>query len=286
MKPGGMDIELNGSTYAATTGGYESAIPSESVYELEEASYFTRARRGSFSAEEVEVANIFSDPFCARQPQFVVQFGRSDRANEYPTYQALGSGVDSLSNAEENIRDLSYEIDSNLGVAEEYSTHRPFLKAHTTLNDSSVLYVEIYYHTLEADSVKHCEIILFHPNQPFGTDRYDGIFERAPVGIPYYTEQAEISRKTDFRFIGYEPERVQRTEALRHSAIDIGSIENPLPVHGISLDEPWAGFNTPKEFFPELYCPSDEFDGARITSTRAVELDIIEPVFYKMEVDS
>lgn len=280
-----MDIKHKESTYAVTTGGYESAIPSESVYELEDAEYFTRVRAGSFPGEDVDLANIFSDSFCAREPMFTVQFGRSDRANEYPTYQALGSGVESLSRADENIQELSHAIESKLGVAEEYSTHRPFIRAHTTLQDNSVLYVELYYHTFQADSVKHFEQLIFHPHQPFDTERYEGIFQRSPVGRPYYLEETDISRKLDFKFIGYEPEQIERTEALRHSVIDIGCIENPLQIHGVAENEPWNAFSTPQEFFPELYCHPDDFDEARITSTRAVALDIIEPVFYKMEID-
>lgn len=280
-----MDLELGDSTYAVTTGGYESAIPTECIYELEDADVTTYSRVGSFSSDEMDFASIFTDSFCLDSPMFAVQFGRSSPNVGDISYQALGKGVPSLRNAISNIPELSNTIEDELDIADEYSTHRPLIRAHSKLEDGSVLYAEIYYHSFETDSVKHFQLNTFHPDQPFGTGRYEGIFQKSPVSIPPYTEEVDNTTQSDFDFVGYKPDQVEETSAIRQSVVNIGCIENPLKVHGLSLDAPWDGFNSPHHFFPELYSRPEEYDAARITSARAVAVDQVEPPFYQMELD-
>ena len=55
-----MQIELDGESYAVTTGGYESPIPSNAILDLEEAKYQSRSWKGSFSSDQVDLADIYS----------------------------------------------------------------------------------------------------------------------------------------------------------------------------------------------------------------------------------
>lgn len=279
-----MDLTVDGHTYGIATGGYESAIPTDSIHELEESTYCTRSYRGGFPAEELDLVDIFTSEMCTRQPQFTIQFGRSDDANESPTYQALGTGIKSLQYADNHLRELAHEIEEDFDHDGEFATHRPLIRAHTSLSDGSVLYVEVYYYGQSADSIKRFELVTFHPKIPFNPDQYDEIYEASPTQPPNYVEEVEISTKRDFEILNYSPPSVIKTETFRSQVTEIAKIENPMRDHRQTMERPWNVFKSPHQLYGELHLYDGNSDQAGVTALRAVSPEIIEPVFYHMEI--
>ncbi|MDF9748428.1 hypothetical protein [Natrinema salsiterrestre] len=278
-----MDLNVGGRMYGITTGGYASAIPTDAIHQLEEATHYTRTYRGGFPAEELDLAAIFTTGICLEEPIFTVQFGRAGPSDDRPTYQAVGKGVDSLQHAEDNISKLSQEIEEEFDESSEFSTHRPLIRAHTDLQDGSVLYAESYYHTHNAESVKRFELVVFHPDIPFNADRYDEIHEVSPARPPSYIEEGNISTGSGFGVINYEPQNVKETAGIESDVTDKVSVDNPIREHSRSIERPWNAFESPNRLYAESYL-YDNMDEALITALRAASPEIIEPVFYRMEV--
>lgn len=279
-----MDLTIDGHTYAISTGGYESAIPTDSIHELEEATYQTKCFRGGFPAGELDIADIFNCEVCTDQPQFAVQFGRTDRANEYPTYQALGRGIDDLRYADRNIDRLSNEIEECYDAGTSYTTHRPLIRAHTSLHDNSVLYAEVYYHGYSMESIKRFELVTFHPQIPFNTDRYNEIYSSSPVNPPNYIEEVKATAKSDFPVLDHSPSSIGETEAFGPGMTDMIRIENLFRRLREPMPSPWGVFESPRQLYADSYMSEGVDDDPVVTSTRAVSLEGVESVFYNMEV--
>lgn len=277
-----MQIEHHGHEFAVTTGGYESPIPSNALLDLEETEYQTKAWEGSFSADEVDLPEIFSCSICPEEPIFTLQFDRSSDVNDGRTYQVFGQGKESLAHVSNNIPEISTVAEDEFRDGNNYSTHRPFLRAHSRLIDGSVLYAEVYYYGPSTDSVKRFELRTFHPNIPFGTNRYDDIFEASPVEKPPYIEDANVTRHR----IPDLPERatqiVEPTISLGGSTIETVSVENPF-ISDTASEEMREVFQSPNQLFAESYLGDDEIHEATM-NFRAVSIDDLEPIFYKAEV--
>lgn len=279
-----MDLTIDGHTYALSTGGYESAIPTDSIHELGDATHQTRSFRAGFPAEELDIADIFNCEICTGEPQFAVQFGRTDEANDHPTYQALGNGLDNLRYADDNIKELANEIEEHYEAGEDYTTHRPLIRAHTTLYDNSVLYAEVYYHGYSTESVKHFELVTFHPQIPFNTDRYDEIYSSSPVNPPSYIEEIKMTTKSDFPVLNHSPASISETDAFRAGVPDICRVENLFRRLREPMQSPWDVFESPRQLYADSYVHGSSDKEPEVTSVRAASPETIESVFYQIEV--
>lgn len=278
-----MQIELNGRSYAVTTGGYESAIPSNAILDLEETEYQTRSWRGSFSSEEVDLGEIYSSDICPGDPIFTIQFGRSSDVNTNPTYQVLGEGVESLVHATKNIPEITSKVEEKFRDREDFSTHRPLVRAHSSLIDGSVLYTGVYYYGRSTDSVKRFELRTFHPDIPFGVERYDEIFDSSPVNKPSYFENVETNRYRVSDIPELATEVVKPLISISDSSPETVAIENPITADNVPEDV-WRAFQSPNQLFAESYLLENIPNTAKITNFRAVSIDDLEPTFYEAEV--
>lgn len=277
-----MQINHNEHDFVVTTGGYESPIPSNAVLDLEETEYQTRAWTGSVSADNINLSELFSCSICPDEPIFTVQFGRSSDVNDGPTYQVFGQGIESLGHASNKIPEISAVAENELRERNDYSTHRPFLRAHSRLIDGSVLYVEVYYYGLGADSVKKFELRTFHPHIPHGTERYDDIFEVAPVEKPPYIEDVNVTRHRLPDLPESATQIVEPTIPLWGSTIETVAVENPF-ISDTGSEEIREAFKSPNQLFAESYLKDDEIHEAKMNFS-AVSIDDLEPIFYKAEV--
>jgi len=277
-----MQIEVNGYTYAVTTGGYESAIPSDAILDFEEADYQTRAVETGFSADKLNLAEIYSSDICDR-PFFSIQYGRSSEVNEHTTYQVFGDGIESLEAAEGNISDISIEVEENFRDTDDFSTHRPFIKTHSRLADGSILYIGVYYYGRSADSIKRLEMRTLHPNIPFGIGRYEEIFDTSPARTPQYLESVEIKRYRLTDISEYAIQIVKPKISLNTLSSEILAIENPITQDNVPEDV-WGSFQSLNHIFAKSYLLEEENSASEIADFRAVSIGDLEPIFYQAEV--
>lgn len=277
-----MQIEMNGQSYAVTTGGYESPIPSNAILELEETKYQSISWKGSFPTEQVDLSDIFTCSICD-SPMFTVQYGRSADVNDNTTYQVLGEGVEPLAYATENVSAISAKVEDEFRDRDGFSTHRPYIRSHARLVDGSVLYTGVYYYGLSTDSVKRFELRLFHPDIPFGIDRYNEIFDSSPVEKPPYLEEVNLKRYS----ISDIPERatqvVTPTVSIGDTSAETVAIENPITSNHVP-ENVWESFKSPNQLFADSFLVGDEISDPKISDFRAVSIDDLEPIFYEAEI--
>ncbi|MDT3436796.1 hypothetical protein [Haloarcula sp. 1CSR25-25] len=278
-----MQIELDGESYAVTTGGYESPIPSNAILDLEEAKYQSRSWKGSFSSDQVDLADIYSSNICPDSPMFTIQFGRSSDVDEDPTYQVFGEGVESLTHGTENIPEIASKVEEVFRDREKFSLHRPFIRAHSRLADGSVLYTGVYYYGRSTDSVKRFELRIFHPDVPFGVDRYDEIFDSSPVKKPPYLEEVNTKRYRVTDIPERATEVVRPIISISDSSVETVAIENPITSNNVP-ENAWGAFKSPNQLFAKSYLVEDEAQSAKISDFRAVSIDDLEPIFYEAEI--
>jgi hypothetical protein len=279
-----MKLDINGYSFVVTTGGYESATPSDAILRLEEAEYQTYSSTGSFESDKLDLPGLFSTDICRDQPIFTVQYGRSSDANDHPTYQVLGHGMEALEYVSENVREIASSVEDKFRERNEYATHRPLIRAHAPLTDGSVIYTEAYYHSLNAESIKRFELRTLHPNLPFGVGRYNDIFEVSPVRKPQYIEEIEVTTHTVPDIPERATEVVRPTVTLVDSTVKTVAIENPITPNDLP-ETIWKSFKSPSHLFAESYLQDGKAHSARISDFRAVEVDDVEPVFYQAEIE-
>lgn len=88
----------------------------------------------------------------------------------------------------------------------------------------------------------------------------------------------------DFPLVGYTPPSINETNATQSDITDMVTIENPLRNQRQKMERPWKVFKSPHELYGEPYLHGEYPDDAAVTELRAVSLEIIEPVFYQMEI--
>lgn len=278
-----MQIELDGESYAVTTGGYESPIPSNAVLQLENTQYQSKSWDGSFSADKVDLPEIFSCSICPESPMFTIQFGRSSDVDNNPTYQVFGEGVESLGTVQENISEIMSKVESEFRDREKFSTHRPFIRAHANLWDESVLDIGVYYRGFSANSVKRFELRIFHPEIPQGEERYQEIYDSSPVEMPLYFEEVKVTRYSISDIPEWATQIVKPTVSLGDSGVERVAIENPITSDHVPKDV-WDSFKSPNQLFAYSYILDDETRDAKISDFRAVSIEDLEPIFYEAEI--
>jgi len=214
---------------------------------------------------------------------FSIQYGRSSDVDENPTYQVIGRGLESLANVSGNISEIASRVEAEFREVNEFSTHRPFVRAHASLVDGSVLYTGVYYYGISEDSVKRFELRIFHPDIPFGVDRYDEIFDASPVTKPMYLEEAKINNYRISNIPENATQVVMPTVNLSGTTNDMVAIENPITSENVD-DDVWRYFKSPNQLFAKSYID----DGDRpplITDFRFISVDDLEPIFYEAEIE-